>query len=68
MIPTNAETRRHAGRTLVTLHRINGESAEMDAYDARQTVRNHPDEWSFATWPADVQKKVQRDMPLTANA
>ncbi|MHC2298220.1 hypothetical protein [Rhizobium mongolense] len=64
MIPTNSESRRHAGRTQILLHRINGESAWQDSIDARHTVRNHQDEWSFTPWPADVQKKAQRDIPL----
>lgn len=63
MIPNGTETRRRAGITEILVHRVNGESAWQSAYDARQAVRNHSDEWAFTPWPADDVKKAQVDMP-----
>lgn len=41
------------------LHHIDGSTAEIDAIDARRTLRDHPSEWATSAFPADVQKKAQ---------
>lgn len=60
----NVEDRRRLGSTQYKIHRINGESVWQDAVDARHTVRNHPEEWSFTPFSADDQKAAQKDIPL----
>jgi len=58
------ETRRRIGITEYLLHRANGESAWISAFDARATVRNHPEEWAFQPFSAAQQKAAQVDMPI----
>ena len=41
------------------LHHIEGSTAEIDAIDARRTLRDHPSEWATSPFPAEVQKKAQ---------
>lgn len=43
------------------IHRINGEIATMDTLSARETVRNHPEEWSVEPFSAEEQKKARKD-------
>lgn len=59
------ETRHIAGRSQTKIHRVNGEEAWQDAIDARRTVRNHPDEWSFTPFSAAQQQEALKDTPLT---
>jgi|GEM_PF-2996544 len=41
------------------LHHIDGSTADIDAIDARRTLRDHPSEWSTTPFPDEVQKKAQ---------
>lgn len=41
------------------LHHIDGSTADIDAIDARRTLRDHPSEWSTSPFPADVQEKAR---------
>ncbi|TDX88467.1 hypothetical protein EDE05_102444 [Neorhizobium sp. R1-B] len=59
----SVESRAHYGTTQIKVHRINGESAWQASVDARQTVREHPDEWSFTPFSAAEQRAAQRDIP-----
>lgn len=49
----------------VTLHYKDGSTTEMDAVDARRTLRDHPSEWSAAPFPEDIQR---REAENTRNA
>ncbi len=48
----------------VTIHRVNGETAEMYAIDARQAVRDHPSEWSYTPFSDERQKAAQADASI----
>lgn len=50
--------------TKVQVHRVNGEIYNMDGIDARDAVRNHPEEYSFTPFPADVQKAARKDRSI----
>jgi hypothetical protein len=41
------------------LHHIDGSTADIDAIDARRTLRDHPSEWSTSPFPAEVQEKAR---------
>lgn len=60
----SVESRDHHGKTQIKIHRINGESSWQDAVDARHTVREHPEEWSFTRFSAAEQRAAQKDIPV----
>ncbi|WP_187182217.1 hypothetical protein [Rhizobium sp. WL3] len=46
--------------TKVKIYRVTGDSAEMYAGDAREAVRNHPNEWAFEPFSAEQTEKAQK--------
>ena len=44
------------------IYRKNGETAEMDAVDARRTVQTHPDDWALTAWPK-AEKAKPAELP-----
>lgn len=42
------------------IYRKNGETAEMDAVDARRAVQTHPDDWALTAWPKAEKPKVEQ--------
>jgi hypothetical protein len=44
---------------MVTIHRINGETASMVAIDAKQACRNHPQEWAYGPWSDAAKARAQ---------
>ncbi|WP_105438485.1 hypothetical protein [Neorhizobium sp. T25_13] len=57
------ETRLRLGATQINVHRVNGESAWMDAVDARRTAQRLPDEWSLTPFTAEQQAAALQDTP-----
>lgn len=49
------------------IYRKNGETAEMDAVDARRTVQTHPDDWALSAWPK-AEKAKPAEPPATQKA
>jgi hypothetical protein len=46
------------------IFRINGETAEIDAVDARSACDRHPDEWSLRPWSSaeiETAKKAEAE-------
>lgn len=54
--------------TKVKIHRITGETAEMDAIDARQAVRSHPNEWATEPFSTEQQQKAEKALYSFAKA
>lgn len=58
MLPANAEIITIRGNlTRVRIYRRNGETVDAHSTDAKMTVENHPDDWSFTPWPAENMDK-----------
>jgi hypothetical protein len=57
----------------VTIHRINGETADLLEVDAKAAVERFPHEWSFKPFTADQRRQaelaiMQADVEPTASA
>jgi len=50
------------------IYRNNGESAEMDAIDARHAVQAHPNEWATSPWPKSEKASKPADPPKSEKA